>query len=252
MDLNFITALPAASAGLGLIAISVRASIRRERRTLAELDELRASLWMAEHVDPMTGLRNRRTLIEELTARQAQGGSWSLVRFDLDKFGAVNKRYGHENANFVLQEVARRLEIGAGEHGLAMRMHGDEFAIIAPYSADIAAPVMERVAESVACPIRIQADPTLIEPASTDQIDGDAAELVITVTTSVGLVDGDSTVDLTTLLDRADLAVYVSKGSKQVEVWQPPAATAVQLPGSPTVTVADLDSVPLVFAGGVR
>ena len=61
------------------------------------------------HTDVLTGLPNRRSLIDALhTAVQDRraGGSTAVVLFDLDHFKSVNDRYGHDVGDLVLQEVA--------------------------------------------------------------------------------------------------------------------------------------------------
>jgi diguanylate cyclase (GGDEF)-like protein len=208
------------------------ASAELGRKAADGAAKLRAALWQEQQFDPMTGLHNRRALVDELEARQAHGGVWSLVRFDADRFKEVNDTFGHATGDLVLCEVARRLVIGAGEHGFSVRIHGDEFAIVTPFTADVAAVLMERVAELVAQPMRLECGVRL------------------TVRMSVGLVDGSVDADPETLLDLADQAVYRSKRSHLPVVWQSPAPLA--LPGSPTVYLADLDEVQLLLAGGAR
>jgi diguanylate cyclase (GGDEF)-like protein len=222
----------AGTAGLGVLGVVRGAFLELRNNAADEVAELRSALWEAQRVDPMTGLANRLALVEELAARQAHGGSWSLVRFDLDGFKQVNDTYGHAAGDLVLVEAARRLEIGMPEHGLCVRIHGDEFAMVVPFAAAVAAVLMERVAELVAKPMRLGA-------------------VRLTVRTSVGLADGGGDVDPETLMDRADQAVYRSKRTHRPEIWQVPGGQVVSLPGAPAVYVTDMDAVSLVLAGGL-
>jgi diguanylate cyclase (GGDEF)-like protein len=174
--------------------------------------KLNAALWREQRTDPMTGLRNRRALVDELAIRQAQGGAWSLVRFDLDKFKLVNDTHGHAAGDLVLCEFARRLEASSGEHTLVARIHGDEFAMVVPVAADAAVPLMEGIARQVAQPLRLMSG------------------VRISIRTSIGVAAGSGDVDPETLMHRADLAVYGSKRTGRPVVWKPVRAAAVERP----------------------
>ncbi|NUR59421.1 MAG: GGDEF domain-containing protein [Catenulispora sp.] len=236
MDASTFGLLGVGGIGLsGAFTIARAACLEFRNNLTDEMAKLRTALWAAQRFDPMTGLPNRQALIEELTMRQAQGGSWALVRFDIDEFKKLNDSLGHSAGDLALEEFARRLLVATGtpEHAICARIHGDEFAMVVPYSAEIGAVVMERVAEAIAQPMQLGA-------------------VRREVTASIGLVDGDAETDPETLMHRADQAVYRSKRTHKPEIWRPRGAQTVSLPGCPDVVVDDLDAVPLVSAGGVR
>ena len=81
--------------------------------------------------DPLTGLRNRRGLLELLQRSAAEGG-WALVLLDLDGFKAVNDLRGHARGDAVLSGVAESLTAAAPDGSLVFRLGGDEFALLAP------------------------------------------------------------------------------------------------------------------------
>ncbi|NAZ87577.1 putative bifunctional diguanylate cyclase/phosphodiesterase [Kineococcus indalonis] len=81
--------------------------------------------------DPLTGLRDRAALLEELGARlAAPGPPLALLVCDLDRFRVLNTDLGHEGADEVLVTAARRL-LGAVRGGdVVARLGGDEFAVV--------------------------------------------------------------------------------------------------------------------------
>lgn len=85
--------------------------------------------------DPLTGLRNRRYLDEQLPRLVAAGGDLTVAIVDLDHFKRVNDQLSHEVGDQVLVLVAKLLEnevatIAPG--GFAVRMGGEEFLLVLP------------------------------------------------------------------------------------------------------------------------
>ncbi|WP_445157422.1 bifunctional diguanylate cyclase/phosphodiesterase [Halomonas sp. E14] len=85
--------------------------------------------------DPLTGLPNRRLVLERLgeaiSLCQGQGGFGALLLVDLDGFKYVNDSLGHEVGDELLQAMARRVESASREHDLVARIGGDEFLVLA-------------------------------------------------------------------------------------------------------------------------
>lgn len=83
--------------------------------------------------DPLTGLANRRALMEALarsvSGRRAMDRAGLLV-LDLDAFKAINTAHGHPGGDLALRAVARALRGVARELDLPGRLGGDEFALI--------------------------------------------------------------------------------------------------------------------------
>ncbi|WP_432571995.1 putative bifunctional diguanylate cyclase/phosphodiesterase [Kineococcus sp. SYSU DK005] len=81
--------------------------------------------------DPLTGLRTRAALLEELDRRLAvPGPPLALLVCDLDRFRVLNTDLGHEPADEVLVTTARRLLALARGGDLVARLGGDEFAVV--------------------------------------------------------------------------------------------------------------------------
>jgi diguanylate cyclase (GGDEF)-like protein len=102
------------------------------------------------HTDPLTELRNRRSLMLELTREMAVAARFALplavIEFDLDHFKEINDVYGHQTGDRVLVAVARYTERRLRATDIVGRLGGEEFLILAPGTA---MPDATRVAEEL-------------------------------------------------------------------------------------------------------
>ena len=84
--------------------------------------------------DPLTGLPNRRALMNELNrlfSLSERAGYLVLIAFiDLDGFKAINDIYGHEAGDLLLQTMARQLSSALRGGDLLARVGGDEFVAV--------------------------------------------------------------------------------------------------------------------------
>jgi two-component system cell cycle response regulator len=150
--------------------------------------------------DPLTGLANRRLLVDRLSmgllqARRERAGM-ALLYLDLDGFKSVNNTMGHAAGDALLKMVAGRLQSAVREQDTVARLGGDEFVIVLGRAgADEAAQVAAKVIESVSQPYAIEGPP---------------ARVTVSVGISLYPVHGD---DPEALLKRADLALYEAKRS---------------------------------------
>ncbi|MEN1974114.1 putative bifunctional diguanylate cyclase/phosphodiesterase [Cellulomonas sp. P4] len=176
-----------------LAALGVFAASGRVFHLVGELSQLATSRIEAR-TDPLTGVANRRALIEAVAdASDGEGGA-ALLIVDLDKFKDVNDRFGHAVGDAVLVAVAARLDEAVAGRGLLARLGGDEFAVVLPGSD---APAAVRVAQRLAA--------TVAEPV-------DVADRTIHVASSIGVactaLEGRAQGEL---LRRADAAMYLAK-----------------------------------------
>lgn len=84
--------------------------------------------------DPLTGVRNRRTMDEELqaavTSAARTGVPYALIMLDLDHFKRVNDNHGHSIGDKVLVQVAQTLEQSIRKADHLFRFGGEEFVIL--------------------------------------------------------------------------------------------------------------------------
>ena len=97
------------------------------RRASAEIETL-------AFYDPLTGLPNRRLLLDRLrqaTGRASRTGQLGAVLFlDLNQFKMLNDTQGHEVGDLLLQQVAERLRAGVRDLDTVARLGGDEFVVL--------------------------------------------------------------------------------------------------------------------------
>jgi diguanylate cyclase (GGDEF)-like protein len=97
----------------------------------SRLVELREQARALSLRDPLTGLHNRRALVETLERSVAGGfGTTGLLLVDLDYFKDVNTIYGHPVGDRVLCATADALRAAARADDMVARLGGDEFAIV--------------------------------------------------------------------------------------------------------------------------
>lgn len=162
--------------------------------------------YLAEH-DDLTGLHNRRALLDYLDTRLAAGqpGPVSALYFDLDRLKAVNDYLGHTVGDGFIRVLAERLREGAGRNDLVSRLGGDEFVVVPsePVDAQAALELAHRLQS------RLQECVT---------IDGKMLTRTVSIGVAHGIPGRDTTSDL---LRRADQAVLTAKsaGGDQVTVF---------------------------------
>jgi diguanylate cyclase (GGDEF)-like protein len=114
------------------------AEIVRSRFIIAEqqrvAEEAREAAMTIALTDDLTGLPNRRCfqslLADRITAATETGESFALGLIDLDGFKPINDVHGHPVGDEILKQVADRLAKAMDARGSAVRMGGDEFAIL--------------------------------------------------------------------------------------------------------------------------
>ena len=93
-----------------------------------------AELEKQAHIDPLTGLANRRHFIENLNLRiqrcQRYGDVTALLFLDVDDLKSINDRHGHAAGDILLVQFAAIINSHIRKSDLAARIGGDEFAIL--------------------------------------------------------------------------------------------------------------------------
>lgn len=95
-------------------------------------------LRIQSETDPLTGLFNRRKLMEALSDQYEMftryGTSMSLLIFDIDDFKRVNDEYGHLNGDHAIQVAAEVCRNEFRSTDIPARFGGDEFVILMPHT----------------------------------------------------------------------------------------------------------------------
>lgn len=174
------------------------------------LEELKERLHEQAIRDPLTGVFNRRFMMESLEREVERANRemypLSLVMMDIDHFKSVNDVYGHLAGDQVLKDLARFLEFETRKSDIVCRYGGEEFVVLMP---KISAVDARRRAESW------RAEFQVFKTAYGDSL--------ISVTISMGIaVKEDPTLTCDGLISRADLALYSAKqaGRNNTVVWQ--------------------------------
>lgn len=81
-------------------------------------------------VDSLTGLINRKYMLEYIKDLIAKRIEFTMAIVDLDNFKAVNDQYGHATGDYILERVGSDLINYVGTNGLVGRFGGDEFIIV--------------------------------------------------------------------------------------------------------------------------
>lgn len=122
--------------GNALLSIALE-NIHRRRELMALYEERRLS----SITDPLTGLLNRRGMLElvEPMWRSLMGREISFVCIDMDHLKTINDTFGHAAGDFAIRLVARAIQKSLGEGAAGVRLGGDEFIVFLPDAENNAA-----------------------------------------------------------------------------------------------------------------
>jgi len=118
---------------VGLATGALLAAFARMGVTYMENVKLLGREMRGATTDELTGLGNRRCLLEELDAAMAHadvGKPATLAFFDLDGFKRYNDSFGHGAGDELLIRLSRALAGAVAAHGTAFRLGGDEFCVL--------------------------------------------------------------------------------------------------------------------------
>lgn len=162
-------------------------------------------------LDPLTGVRSRRNMMDELEREKARAfrmeSPFGIALCDIDHFKAVNDTHGHLAGDAVLLSVVSRIVSKLRPYDSIFRYGGEEFLIALPDSTlAVTLSVAERLCQTVrAAPVLIEGGPA------------------IDTTVSLGICIVDGTAALPEAIERADRALYAAKngGRDRVIAWDP-------------------------------
>jgi diguanylate cyclase (GGDEF)-like protein/PAS domain S-box-containing protein len=173
--------------------------------------------------DPLTGLPNRRLLMDRLQHALATANrghhAGALLFIDLDNFKSLNDTLGHDKGDMLLKQVGRRLETCVPRKSdTVARLGGDEFVVMLE---DLSENPQDAAAQAEIVGEKILG--VFVEPF---QLDGHEHH----TTPSIGVTLFDNRVeDVDELLKRADLAMYQAKaaGRNTIRFFDPEMQTVV-------------------------
>ena len=177
--------------------VNLYLDVTDERAATRELKRL-------SEIDPLTSLMNRRRFFDEANVHFERDAATvpAILVLDLDKFKAINDRYGHAAGDSVLQEFARRCEALIDGHGCIARFGGEEFVVLVREGGERAAlAIAEQLRLTIASrPFALPQGP-------------------ISVTVSIGVAAKGHDEELSQTISRADTALYRAKrgGRNRVE-----------------------------------
>lgn len=183
----------------------VEARTAELRETAQALATANARLRELSIRDGLTGLYNRRHLLE---LAPSQDGRHSCVLIDLDHFKAINDRYGHTAGDRVLVAFAAQLQQAAGGEDAPAcgRYGGEEFLVFLPgRDRFMAARWADGIRQQLAA-TAIEVDP--------------AKPVMLHCTASFGVAERETGEPLDAWIERADGALYLAKhrGRDRVEI----------------------------------
>ena len=115
-----------AVATLGGVVVRMVLSFRENKALLGTVREKAIT-------DALTGLGNRRVVIEDLEhATSPDAGESVFAIFDLDGFKSYNDQFGHPAGDNLLRRLGQRLAAAVAPDGTAYRLGGDEFCTLVP------------------------------------------------------------------------------------------------------------------------
>jgi len=181
-------------------------SAQRRERELQQLKAAHDEITNLAFFDPLTGLPNRRLLLDRL--RQTLAASIrssrkrALLFVDLDDFKTLNDTLGHHIGDLLLQEVARRIIASIRETDTVARLGGDEFVVLLQDLSETpedAAAQAKNVAEKILATIH---QPYLLDGRECRS------------SSSVGItVFGNPQDSTNEVLQQADIAMYQAKAA---------------------------------------
>ncbi|CCD99283.1 diguanylate cyclase [Bradyrhizobium sp. STM 3809] len=182
--------------------------------------------------DALTGLNNRRSLIEtarrELLRAARTGTPVSVVTLDVDHFKSFNDNHGHEAGDTVLRHIGEILRAACGDDDVPCRLGGEEFVVLLPNCT-----VEEAALRAEELRARVEA----LNISYGDR-------LLPRVTISVGVASyPEAGIDLPEILRVADGALYRAKQKGRNRVELAPGGMVPPIDEMTNRAVATLDAI---------
>jgi diguanylate cyclase (GGDEF)-like protein/PAS domain S-box-containing protein len=160
------------------------------------------------YYDTLTGLPNRRLLMDRLQQRLASSAQTrqhgALLLLDLDHFKRINDALGHGVGDLLLQQVASRLKACVRESDSVARLNGDEFVLLLG--------TLSQSAPEAAAQAEVVANKVLLMLSQAYNLTGLGHNCAITPSIGITLFVGEQE-SRDDLLKKADVAMYQAKAA---------------------------------------
>jgi len=183
----------------GTVYETTAIDVTQLRENQAELQRARDAAVHESLNDPLTGLPNRRCLMNELAGlvekARRESGSFALLYIDLDGFKLVNDSLGHAVGDALLVQVAASLRSWVRGGDFLARLGGDEFLVILDrlQAREDAALVAKHLLDAIAIPFHVKGH-----------------DLAIGASIGISVFPSDAT-GAEELMQQADSAMYAAK-----------------------------------------
>lgn len=172
-------------------------------REMTEDNQTRRELEALVVTDSLTGLPNRRALMQRLG--ESTDAHCSLLMIDLDEFKRTNDTHGHDAGDELLRAVASRFRNVLSDDERLFRLGGDEFAVLTQREGQ---PELSTLADRL---LSVFEEPVALS-SGPEEVRG-----------SIGIATGDGQSSRLSLLRRADIALYAAKseGGHRYQMLRP-------------------------------
>ncbi len=163
-----------------------------------------AEILYANNHDSLTGLMNRNAINQLVALEQSDPAArlgHSVIAINIDKFRLVNDALGHQAGDYLLKQIAEKIQTVVGHAGFVYRFGGDEFVVVAvsgqmEHIREIATEIQRSIARKIIISGRM-----------------------VYITASIGICIGNSHVSLDQTVKNADTALYIAKKQRNAIIF---------------------------------
>jgi diguanylate cyclase (GGDEF)-like protein/PAS domain S-box-containing protein len=212
--------------GLGRLQFDAQGDLQKMVGTIQDITERKQSdsqIQALAFSDPLTGLPNRRLLLDRLEQAMAatlrHGYQGALLFIDLDDFKTLNDTLGHDKGDLLLQQITHRLIGCVREGDTVARLGGDEFVVLLE---NLISTAPEAAAQAQVVAVKILN--TLGQPY---ELEGHGHHSTASI--GVTLFGGPQRESIDEPLKRGELAMYEAKaaGRNSIRLFEPMMQTAL-------------------------
>ena len=186
----------------------------RERASLRTVESQLEGLSIAAFTDKLTGLANRRAIEQHLEQLSLGKQRYAVMMADIDHFKQINDRFGHDEGDRVLKDIAKIMDASVRSHDVLARWGGEEFILIVE---SIRHSEAKRIAENLRRSVEL----------ATEKRD-------IPLTISIGVAFQSSGQPSDIVINEADNCLYTAKrgGRNKVVMGESDTSVNIVTPGA--------------------